>query len=408
MKLTALIVGNSLLALVVFALVLTIKPIKAHAQGFYDDFDKRFEQTSQLIVMLNVEYAGSLEYGAGIIFGRDQDRLLIVTAYHILHRGALQPRSILVKLRDKPEKFLKATLLRSDDEMDLAVLSVENGTKQGNCALPFKRLGGWQTGFYRLQRGNEVYPVGNPNGVSWTMPVAPDFIAQINGNEIIFQSAFISLGHSGGGLIDVRADLIGMTIADQPPYGRALSMPAILGKVRDWKFPVELDTSLLPYKETPLHLAAEKGDTRLIHQLLSACADPNAQDREMRTPLHLAAAAGRIDAIKLLLKGGAKLTVYDQLFMFPLTWAVFNGQVEAVSVLLKAGADPDPKFGKDYIRRPLKIAVEKGHIEILKLLVEAGADINARDQTGETALSLALSKQNKTVIELLQSYGAKK
>ena len=60
------------------------------------DSDEEFEKTAPLIVMLKADFDGVEEFGAGIIFGRQKDRLLIVTAYHLLHRGLLKPGKILV------------------------------------------------------------------------------------------------------------------------------------------------------------------------------------------------------------------------------------------------------------------------------------------------------------------------
>src|SRR6185437_13627130 len=127
------------------------------------DFDKEFKQTSQLIVMVRLP---SIEqFGAGIIFGRQKDRLLIATAYHVLHKFAEHPR-VTVELKNMPGKLLNATLLKYDADKDVAVLSVE---KQGInvCALPFDRWGDTSN----LKRKDEVTAVGNPNGVAWAMPV---------------------------------------------------------------------------------------------------------------------------------------------------------------------------------------------------------------------------------------------
>src|SRR6476619_5880432 len=97
-----------------------------------------------------------------------------------------------------PNKALKATVLKysTQTDLDLAVVSVEDLINQeiNGCAFPFDRL----PVNSNLQFGDAVLPVGNPNGVSWAIPVKPDNISQINGSEIVFQSTFISGGHSGG------------------------------------------------------------------------------------------------------------------------------------------------------------------------------------------------------------------
>src|SRR5207237_9840046 len=116
--------------------------------------------------MLKVEYDGVEEFGAGIIFGRQKDRLLIATAYHILHKGDIKPGKIFISLKALPDKFFEATILKHSDEggLDLAVIQAGNLAKQGFdvCSLSLDRLGDVAD----LKRRDSVYPIGNPNGVS--------------------------------------------------------------------------------------------------------------------------------------------------------------------------------------------------------------------------------------------------
>jgi ankyrin repeat protein len=52
-------------------------------------------------------------------------------------------------------------------------------------------------------------------------------------------------------------------------------------------------------------------------------------------------------------------------------------------------------------------AAEKVTAEIAELLITKGADVNAKDEKGNTPLSLAKAAKNKTLIELLEKAGAK-
>ncbi len=261
--------------------------------------------------MLRADYDGVQEFGAGIIFGRQKDRLLIATAYHILHKGLSKPAKFFITLRAMPDKFLEATLLKHSDEggLDMAVLEVDSLAKQGLnvCSLSFDRLGNPA----ELKRRDSVYPVGNPNGVSWAIPPEADKVSQIAGDNIVFQSAFISSGHSGGGLLDKNATLVGMTTADQPPFGRVINIDAVLKQVKLWGYPVQL-LNVLPEKGTPLHKAGEKGDLNAIKNILEICGgNVNATDDRNAIPLHYAAYKGSIDAILVLLKAGAEIDAQD-------------------------------------------------------------------------------------------------
>ena len=53
--------------------------------------------------------------------------------------------------------------------------------------------------------------------------------------------------------------------------------------------------------QTPLHLAAEKGNMEIAELLCGKGADPVAKDANLQTPLHLAAKKGSIDTIVYLM-----------------------------------------------------------------------------------------------------------
>ena len=63
---------------------------------------------------------------------------------------------------------------------------------------------------------------------------------------------------------------------------------------------VEIDP-LSETGQTPLHLAAEKGNMEIAELLCGKGADPVAKDANLQTPLHLAAKKGSIDTIVYLM-----------------------------------------------------------------------------------------------------------
>ena len=326
-------------ALVLFARILLLAETgMPYLRG--QDFDKGFEQTAQLIVMLDVDYGDTPEFGAGIVFGRDPNRLLIATAYHVVHRGPAQPARIRVRFRTMRETPVDATVLRhgTPGEMDLAVLSVGMPASLDFCAMPFARLGNVAD----VKRRASVSPVGNPNGTPWGVPVRPDEVSGIEGNEIVFQSAVVSSGHSGGGLLDGNGNLVGMTIADQPPFGRALKIDAVIGLLKQWGYPVRI-SPVLENGWTPLQVAGAQGDLATVGSLLD-CGGVNTPDDHGGTALHQAAgSSGKPEVLSLLLKAGANLEARDADGDTPLSWAAEKGQVEAAGLLLKAGAKPDSR-----------------------------------------------------------------
>lgn len=112
------------------------------------------------------------------------------------------------------------------------------------------------------------------------------------------------------------------------------------------------------------------GDLAKVRQVVKAepesVAVCNAKDL---TPLHVAASRGQDKVIKFLLGKGADVTgptARDE--WTPLVFASYRGHVDAVKVLLEAGADPTSQGGN-----PIHYAGQRGHKEICRLLVEHGA-----------------------------------
>lgn len=86
--------------------------------------------------------------------------------------------------------------------------------------------------------------------------------------------------------------------------------------------------------------------------------------------------------------------------------AVLCGNAAASQVLLKAGADIEycvcTKDGAQF--RPLHLAARQGFLPVLKTLVEHGCDLNAKTESGETALMLcALSARLECFQDLLMA-----
>ena len=435
MKIIYINILKSFVAVLILTSVLIFCPIFLFAQNNDIDFDNELEKTSQLIVMLKADYDGVEEFGAGIIFGRQKDRLLIATAYHILHKGDLKPGKISISLKALPDKFFEATVLKHSEEggLDLAIIQSSNLSKQGFnvCSLSFDRLGNVAD----LKRRDSVYPIGNPNGVSWAIPPEADKVSQITGNNIVFQSSFISSGHSGGGLLNKNATLVGMTVADQPPFGRVISIDAILKQVKVWGYPVQL-LPVLPEGTMPLHAAALSGDTGAIKNILETCGNNvNVTDGHDAMPLHYAAHNGNTNAVSMLLKAGSKINAQDADGDPPLQYALAENHLEAAKLLVKAGANiniknrdgraavywaqsaeslqflikagADVNSGDNYGYTPLQNAATAGDIDRIKLLIKSGADVNKSNEYGATPLINAVKKQSEEAVNILLNAGAK-
>lgn len=96
---------------------------------------------------------------------------------------------------------------------------------------------------------------------------------------------------------------------------------------------------------TILHRAAYTGNVEILDAILlvraDACVDVTNKNGE--TPLHLAAGKGNLPAVKSLIKAGADINAVNILGDTPLACAVHYGHVEVVQELLQKGADANTK-----------------------------------------------------------------
>lgn len=92
--------------------------------------------------------------------------------------------------------------------------------------------------------------------------------------------------------------------------------------------------------ESPLMLAALKGELELATQMVKKGADVN---KTGWTPLHYAASNGHVSVIKLLLENHAYIDAESPNGTTPLMMASMYGSPEAVKLLLDEGADPSLK-----------------------------------------------------------------
>lgn len=145
--------------------------------------------------------------GSGVVI--DAQKGLVITNHHVIARSS----EITVTLKDGRE--LKAELLGSDPEADVALLKVPA------VALTDIKLANSD----ELEVGDFVVAIGNPFGLGQT--VTSGIVSAmgrsglgIEGYEDFIQTdASINPGNSGGALVNLRGELIGMNTAILAPGG---------------------------------------------------------------------------------------------------------------------------------------------------------------------------------------------
>jgi ankyrin repeat protein/WD40 repeat protein/tetratricopeptide (TPR) repeat protein len=142
----------------------------------------------------------------------------------------------------------------------------------------------------------------------------------------------------------------------------------------------ECDVNILgEYNDTPLHVAALKGNLSAMRLLLTKGANVNAIGRQERTPLHHAVYHHQPDAVQLLLEKHTDVLASDENKATALHLACGQGD-EQIAILLVNTARNKPallELTNQYGEVPLAVAVCNGHVSIARYLIQAGANVNA-------------------------------
>lgn len=194
---------------------------------------------------------------------------------------------------------------------------------------------------------------------------------------------------------------------------------------------------------TGLHAAAKGGHVHVVRLLLECRADPNAREAGDNTyALHWAAAARQVEIVHALLDAGGDVHgIGDVHELDAIGWATLyhppgrapGDDPEVASLLLERGArhhifsaiavgdldlirtlveqDPDALDRRmsrfEQGQTPLHFAISPKRYDILDLLIELGADLEAKDNTGQTPLAVAMLRGDREAMSRLHAAGAK-
>ena len=154
--------------------------------------------------------------------------------------------------------------------------------------------------------------------------------------------------------------------------------------------------------------AAIQGDCEQLETLLTGNRSlVSAMSTDGWTPLHLGAFFGKIDAARLLLNKGAQVNARstNQMENLPLHAAAAGRHADVVKLLLDRGASVNARQHGGWT--PLHSAAQNGDLESARALIAAGADVHTRADNNQTALDLALTKAHQSMVDLLESNGAR-
>ncbi len=184
----------------------------------------------------------------------------------------------------------------------------------------------------------------------------------------------------------------------------AQPMMAAHMSVIEWKGTLQQSIGLLlkPNRKgiekiTPLSKAVVQGNVGAVKKLIDAQSSPQAKaafvnsfgaDPYQVTPLHYAAAKENTDIITILLTAGANPNAQDSWQCTPLMWAISNGKDKAATLLT---SKTDLTIRDNLGRTALHWAAAKVNQAVATTLLSQGAGVRAKDNQGNTPLHYAVS-----------------
>jgi ankyrin repeat protein len=143
--------------------------------------------------------------------------------------------------------------------------------------------------------------------------------------------------------------------------------------------------------ETPLYVAAEKGEVDMARVLIARGADVKARTPNGETVLHAASMIESTALMTVLIEAGAEVGATNQDGETALQWAAQTGTFLAVKALADAGADLDAQDVR-VGNTALHAAVSHDDIVLIHYLLSRNVRTDIRNKDGLTALELARSR----------------
>jgi len=159
------------------------------------------------------------------------------------------------------------------------------------------------------------------------------------------------------------------------------------------------------YGNTPLMIAASKGDLETVELLIKEGADVNIRNKINDTALLIAVRNNKLNCFLEILRSNPELNSQDRYGYTAVHFAAGQKSTKMLKSLLKAKATvgPNPKNG---VTPLMKAAMSEpaglGNVKAINLLLDAKSDVNAVcKKHGYTALTRAVKENNLDVVRLL-------
>lgn len=208
-------------------------------------------------------------------------------------------------------------------------------------------------------------------------------------------------------LLDAKADA---SLSGGSFDQSALHFAVFAGKADVVKFLLSRDGSLVDFqdkrRDTPLHLAAKKGNSEIYELLLRAGACPDVKNEGGYTPrnIHKITLERNAEKVKSLLSSNDKHSFKDKNGTTPLLIAAREGKCQFCKDLVSSGVDL--LATDDQGQNLLHIAVRRGHVQLVREFADNQGLLTAIDARGQTPFQLAKSLGNNEILEVFKKLSA--
>jgi uncharacterized protein len=208
-------------------------------------------------------------------------------------------------------------------------------------------------------------------------------------------------------------------LSSLPPYLRAVPAICSLSELaafyesaeREWESEkarhaarTELLEQGISVREDSFAECVIAGNQRAVSLFLRAGFSPDTHDKHGVPMICLAVRAGHLPIFEILVEAGANLNIQSEdRGNSPAMDAAAAGKVDLLRALAASGADLN-LLSKDG-QTALVIAVGKNNVEAVRALIESGADPDIEDKLGFSARKYAKLFHNEAVVSLIE--GAK-
>ncbi len=160
-----------------------------------------------------------------------------------------------------------------------------------------------------------------------------------------------------------------------------------------------------PNGDFAIHIAAEKGNVKILEVLLQKGANPNVTNRTQQTPLELAIDKNQADVVEMLLKNGADPNWSCSDGKSPLIACIIKNQNHAIiDSLLKHGADLDKRDNNKLLPiEAVYLHVNNDKYKLLNKLFTAGAKPGLASIEGKTLVQYGLEKNDLNLLTVISN-----